>query len=1063
MATRLSAKLTLDSSQHDNALKDAVKEVSKYKREVDSANKQLNQFSKATSTAGSSISSMMNAFRTGDFMGFANSARAAATAIGSLAPAAGGASAAVTGLQTAITTALGPIGLIVAAIGASVAIAGASIKKNEEFKESIRGLSALTGVTGSALDQMGQAAIGLSMKFGTAAKDIVDSMKLIGSQAPQLLTDMEGLKKVTENAMVLEKASDGMTVQDTAKAITTVMNQMDVAASESDKIINSLAAGAQKGAADVLYLTTAIEKTGTQAKNAGMSYQDLVGAIETLAPKFSSADVAGTSLNALLVKLTTQTNSNFNPAIVGLDKALENLEAANLSAADKLNMFGRAGLVAADTLIKGRKSLQDMTDAVTGTNTAYEQMETKQGGLAKLTDKLKASWDALMITYGESPQIQACVALIGLLIKGITLLIQGITKMVQIWNNVWNEVGQVLAAVWNNFIKPYWDGIVKTVTDSAVYKAVVKIWTAIVDFVRKAIEKISKWWRDFKEMLGIKTEVNIPVKTEVDKKSLDDLQQVGIDLKKQGGKTAKTSVKVEYETGSLDDYKARLQKLQKMLTSKNMSLVDVEKTKQKIRDLEDFIEKREIELGIKAKEGSLDNINNQISAIDERIRKLNPSIDMLEIDNLMVKKEALEKLRQDTQAAIDGASITRKKFESKGSEGTLQYAQDKVSWYKQMIQLEIEGSENWDYLCKQLKEWTKKENIIRMKVEEDTSSLEKSSLKYLQDKVAYFKAQLNVYAYESPEYLKALEQLQHYVNMENNIKVNIDIDSSGAKEGSLDAVEKRISDLNARIKLEVYGSPEYIKLSKELKELTKQEQVIKAKIDIENMDAMERYMNITDVFGGIDSVVSSFKSLSDAIEQDASAWDIFMGVVDSSINIFRTVEEAIEAINIIQQILAKTSLETAAVQETTAAQAVTNSAKEAAAASTTIAAKSGEAIASATASGAKLAFPANLVAIAAGVAAVIAALAMITKFAGGGIIQGRTTVGDYNLARVNGGEMILNNRQQSNLFRAIDHNNLGGNSGPLTGTVVKIQGSDLYLMFSNLAKEKAKIGKNIYR
>jgi hypothetical protein len=33
---------------------------------------------------------------------------------------------------------------------------------------------------------------------------------------------------------------------------------------------------------------------------------------------------------------------------------------------------------------------------------------------------------------------------------------------------------------------------------------------------------------------------------------------------------------------------------------------------------------------------------------------------------------------------------------------------------------------------------------------------------------------------------------------------------------------------------------------------------------------------------------------------------------------------------------------------------------------------------------------------------------MIASFADGGIIGGTTTIGDYNIARVNKGEMILN-------------------------------------------------------
>lgn len=83
-------------------------------------------------------------------------------------------------------------------------------------------------------------------------------------------------------------------------------------------------------------------------------------------------------------------------------------------------------------------------------------------------------------------------------------------------------------------------------------------------------------------------------------------------------------------------------------------------------------------------------------------------------------------------------------------------------------------------------------------------------------------------------------------------------------------------------------------------------------------------------------------------------------------------------------------------------------------------AKSGEALANATASGAKLPFPANLAAIAAGVAAVVSVIAMIGGFANGGIVGGASPSGDRLLARVNSGEMILNMKQQRNLFQLLN-------------------------------------------
>lgn len=129
-----------------------------------------------------------------------------------------------------------------------------------------------------------------------------------------------------------------------------------------------------------------------------------------------------------------------------------------------------------------------------------------------------------------------------------------------------------------------------------------------------------------------------------------------------------------------------------------------------------------------------------------------------------------------------------------------------------------------------------------------------------------------------------------------------------------------------------------------------------------------------------------------------------------------------------------------------------------------IGAKQGEAIASGTASASALPFPANIGAIASIVATIMSTFAQIGSivgaFADGGIVGG-SLHGDKVLARLNGGEMVLNKTQQSKLFHAIESGRFGDNNTAPSTITWKIKGSDLYCALSNYKSIKIKQGKNI--
>ncbi len=97
-------------------------------------------------------------------------------------------------------------------------------------------------------------------------------------------------------------------------------------------------------------------------------------------------------------------------------------------------------------------------------------------------------------------------------------------------------------------------------------------------------------------------------------------------------------------------------------------------------------------------------------------------------------------------------------------------------------------------------------------------------------------------------------------------------------------------------------------------------------------------------------------------------------------------------------------------------------------------------------------------ATAAQLAAIVAQIHSISGYASGGIISGGSNYGDHILARVNAGEMVLNRKQQSNLFRAIESGNIGAGNTVLVPEF-KIKGSDLYGTLRNYSKSVGKTGK----
>lgn len=213
------------------------------------------------------------------------------------------------------------------------------------------------------------------------------------------------------------------------------------------------------------------------------------------------------------------------------------------------------------------------------------------------------------------------------------------------------------------------------------------------------------------------------------------------------------------------------------------------------------------------------------------------------------------------------------------------------------------------------------------------------------------------------------------------------------------------------------------------------------------------------LIGGIDGVVSAFENLQDTMnDDDATGWDKFRAGFDIFMSIGQAITSTIQAVQAFQKALAIFT----AFQK---ASAATGAAAEVAASSAVAAAKTNETAANtgAAVSGvfsAHSAIPFVGVAIAAAMIGTMLGLILSSRrkakqYATGGIVEGATATGDRIAADLNAGEMVLNKRQQRNLFALLD-GGAGGTRRSGGKTRMQIRGEDIYTVLDNYQRRTGK-------
>uniref|UniRef100_UPI0039A511CF phage tail tape measure protein n=1 Tax=Ornithobacterium rhinotracheale TaxID=28251 RepID=UPI0039A511CF len=308
----------------------------------------------------------------------------------------------------------------------------------EKFETALLDVSAIAGVSGEKLDQLGDKARNLAKTFGTEATDNLETFKTILSRlGPQLGESDEAMEKMGTYVNTLAKTMGG-DAKGATDALTTSMLQFKVnledpiaAAGEMERMMNVMAAGAKEGAAEVPQIAQALVQAGGAAKLSNVSFEETNAALQSLAKSGKYGAEAGVGLRNVLIKMNAP--SALSKEATNMLKAygvnMKKVADASVPFADRLRelqkigkntdalaaVFGAENIQAAQGLINTADAQAELTEQITGTNVAYEQSEIVMSGWSEKMKRAKAWIDDLKI---GSFKVTSVVAKMGEVVGG---------------------------------------------------------------------------------------------------------------------------------------------------------------------------------------------------------------------------------------------------------------------------------------------------------------------------------------------------------------------------------------------------------------------------------------------------------------------------------------------------------------------------------------------------------------------------------------------------------------------------------------------------------------------
>ena len=272
-----------------------------------------------------------------------------------------------------------------------------------QFEQSMADLSAITGSVGDELEDLKKTAREVGAESGLGASESARAFTILASQIDVPLDSLKTLQRET----ILLAQVGALPLETAADALAGTINQFGMEADEASRIVNVLAAASRAGGAEIDDMAESFKVSGAAASAAGVSIEETAGALEILAQNNTKGAEAGTALRNMLIIMQARlgidiSKTGFAGGLRILQEMMNDMGSQTAKTSFLAKAFGRENMVAAQFLLKNVDAVEEMTTAVTGTNSATEQAKIRTATWAHRIEVARAKVADFMITVSEA-------------------------------------------------------------------------------------------------------------------------------------------------------------------------------------------------------------------------------------------------------------------------------------------------------------------------------------------------------------------------------------------------------------------------------------------------------------------------------------------------------------------------------------------------------------------------------------------------------------------------------------------------------------------------------------